>query len=236
MYKYELHCHTKRSSQCAGISADEIVELYLANGYDGVCITDHFLNGNTTVHRNCPNGTYEEKIDLFCKGYEEVKERAKDRLKVFFGFEASYRGTDILVYGFDQQALEKLPQLPDMDLRSFCDFCRERGALAVQAHPFREAGYIDHIRLYPNCEGVESMNSARDKRCNELGAFYAKAYDKIATGGSDLHHADQKMLSGMAFDEEVHSIEELIALLRAGKGEIIYAPNQYKPTGLPVAF
>ena len=228
MYKYEMHCHTKYGSLCGRMSASDIVELYLANDYDGVCITDHFLNGNSIVHRDCPNGTYEEKIGWFCQGYEEVKACAAGRLKVFFGFEASYLGTDILVYGVDEQRLKQLSQLPEMDLRSLCDFCREIGALAVQAHPFREASYIDHIRLYPNCEGVETFNSARDQRCNDLAAYYAKAYGKVSIGGSDIHHVSQKTLSGMAFDEEVHSMEQLIALIRSGKGEILNVPNQYQ--------
>ena len=38
--------------------------------HDGVCITDHFLNGNTTVHRDCPNGTYAQKIERYCQSYE----------------------------------------------------------------------------------------------------------------------------------------------------------------------
>ena len=228
MYKYELHCHTGRTSACGVMSAEEIVALYLANGYDGVVITDHFLNGNTTVNRELPGGTYEEKIDLFCKGYEEVKEKAEGKLKVFFGFEASYKGTDILVYGLDGEKLKAFPEIPAMDLRSLADFCREQGALAVQAHPFREDSYIDHIRLYPNCEGVEALNSARTSLCNDLGFYYAKAYGKIATGGSDLHRPEQKMLSGMAFDEEVTSVGQLVTLLRAGKGTILHQPNCYR--------
>lgn len=229
MYKYELHCHTGTTSACGTMSADEIVDLYLANDYDGIVVTDHFLNGNTRVHHIIPNGSYEEKIDLFFKGYEEVKEAAKGRLKVFFGLEASYRGTDILAYGFDRESLKVCPEIPNMDLRSFADYCREHGVLAVQAHPFREDSYIDHIRLYPNCEGVETFNAARNTLCNDLSAYYAKAYGKIAVGGSDIHHTNQKMLSGMAFEEEVTSIKELIALLRAGKGQIVCAPNLYIP-------
>lgn len=227
MYKYELHCHTGTTSACGSMTADEIVDLYLANGYDGVVITDHFLNGNTRVHSILPDGTYAEKIDLFFKGYEEVKEAAKGRLEVFFGLEVSYLGTDMLAYGFDRDSLKACPQLPEMDLRTFADYCREHGVLAVQAHPFREDSYIDHIRLYPNCEGVEAFNAARNALCNDLGAYYAKVHDKIAIGGSDIHHTNQPMLSGMAFDEKVTSIEQLIALLRSGKGRIVCAPNLY---------
>lgn len=227
MYKYEMHCHTAQTSACASLTAQQIVELYLANGYDGIVITDHFLNGNTTVNAQLPNGTYEEQIELFCQGYRQVKQAAGDKLKVFFGFEFSYKGTDILAYGFDEAKLKSLPKLKDMDMRSFVRFCRDCGVLAVQAHPYRTADYIDHIRLYPECEGVETLNACRDALCNDLGAFYAKAYNKIAVGGSDIHHANQKMLSGMAFDEEVQSLEQMIALLRAGKGSIIYDTNRY---------
>jgi len=210
------------------MSADDVVRLYIANGYDGVVITDHFLNSNTTVNSRLPNGTYEEKIELFCRGYEQVKEAAKQKLKVFFGLEFSYGGTDILAYGFDKAKLKACPELQNMDLRTFVKFCKDSDVLAVQAHPFRTAEYIDHIRLYTDCEGVETLNACRDARCNDLGAYYAKAYNKLAVGGSDIHHTDQKMLSGMAFDDNVQSAEQLIALLRAGKGQIIYAPNQYK--------
>lgn len=228
MFRYELHCHTARTSACASMSAEEIVELYLANGFDGVVITDHFLNGNTTVNYERPNGSYEEKIELFFQGYEGVKEAAGNKLKVFFGLEFSYKGTDILAYGFDKESMKRFPQLPDMDMRSFIRLCKDMGVLTVQAHPFREADYIDHIRLYPECEGVETLNACRDALCNDLGAYYAKAYQKIAIGGSDIHHTNQKMLSGMAFEEEIFSLQQLVSFLRAGKGQIIYSSNQYK--------
>lgn len=209
------------------MSAEDIVNLYLVNGYDGVVVTDHFLNGNTRVNQIIPNGSYEEKIDLFFEGYEEVKKAACGRLKVFFGLEVSYKGTDILAYGFDKDSLKACPQIPDMDLRTFADYCKSHGVLAVQAHPFREDSYIDHIRLYPDCEGVEAFNAARNRLCNDLGTYYAKAYNKIGIGGSDLHHLNQKMLSGMAFDEEIDSMEQLITTLRSGKGQIVCSPNQY---------
>lgn len=90
---------------------------------------------------------------------------------MFFGLEVSYMGTDMLAYGFDKESLKAFPELPSMDLRTFADFCRARGILAVQAHPFREDSYIDHIRLYPNCEGVETLNAARNALCNDLGVI-----------------------------------------------------------------
>lgn len=227
-YLYETHCHTAKISACSSLSAEDIVELYTANGYSGVFITDHFLNGNTTVNRNYTNASYAEKIEKFCLGYEEVKSVAGDRLKVMFGFEYSYLGTDVLVYGWNKEKLSRLPQIMDMDLRSFIIFCKENGALAVQAHPFREDFYIDHIRLYPDSEGVEVFNAGRTPLCNSLGDFYGRAYGKILTSGSDLHSVRQPILGGIEFDEPVKDENHFISLLREGKGTVSRRENCYK--------
>ncbi len=45
-YLYETHCHTNLISACSSLSPEEMVELYAKNGYTGVFVTDHFLNGN----------------------------------------------------------------------------------------------------------------------------------------------------------------------------------------------
>ena len=154
MYRYELHCHTAKVSACSRLSAREMVDLYLANGYDGIFVTDHFLNGNTTVDKSLP---YREAVAQF--------DIADD--------------------------------------------------------------YIDHIRLFPNAEGVEILNAGRDKRTNELATVYAEAFGKIVTGGSDLHVPTQPVLSGMAFEERLTSPAHMIGLLRAGKGEILRVDNRY---------
>lgn len=224
MYLYETHCHTARTSACSRLGAEEMAELYVKNGYTGIFVTDHFLNGNTTVDKSLP---YEEAIEEFFKGYEEVKRAAGERLQVFFGFEYSYRGTDVLCYGLDKQTLKSFPQILSVSMREFCDLCRERGALAVQAHPFREDFYIDHIRLFPNAEGVETFNSARNELCNRLGKFYAESYGKIQTGGSDLHSSEQKILSGMEFEEKINSEKDFIRLLREGKGKVVRRENKF---------
>lgn len=227
MYLYETHCHTAKVSACSRLSSEEIVELYIENGYSGVFVTDHFLNGNTTVDRRL---LFEEAVEKFCEGFEDVKRAAGKSLQVFFGFEYSYLGTDVLCYGWDKRTLKNFPQILSMSMREFCDFCRENGAFAVQAHPFREDFYIDHIRLFPNVEGVEAFNAGRTELCNRLGNFYADAYGKIRTGGSDLHSATQKTLSGMEFEEKIESERDFIRLLRAGKGRIVVKENKFVPS------
>ena len=46
MFKYETHLHTMPVSKCAHKSIRENLEFYKKAGYDGVFITNHFLDGN----------------------------------------------------------------------------------------------------------------------------------------------------------------------------------------------
>ncbi len=228
MFLYETHLHTALVSKCAKISPEQIVELYEKNGYDGVFVTDHFLNGNC-YYNGRDDLSYAERVHLYAEGYRAVKAAAGDRLQVFFGFEYSYRGTDILFYGWDEDALADIPEALSLKPSEFIKFANERGILTVQAHPFREAAYIDHIRLFPGTEGVEVYNAGRTDLANDLAYQYATAYGKIKTGGSDLHSAEQSMLSGVAFHERITSEAEFIDALRAGKGTVVKKPNVYQP-------
>ena len=224
MYLYETHCHTKRVSACSRLSAEDIVELYAANGYAGVFITDHFLNGNTTVDRTRP---YREQIREFCRGFREVKACAAGRLQVFFGLEFSFDGTDVLVYGWDEAQLSLHEEFLHVPFGKFGEYCAQNGLLAVHAHPFREADYIDHVRLSSAIEAIETFNAARTEQCNRLGAFYAEVYGKAAIGGSDLHARGQALLSGMGFAEKLVSEQDFIGRIRRREGSILKVPNVF---------
>ncbi len=223
-YKYETHCHTDSGSFCSRISAEELVDLYIANHYSGIFITDHFFN--------CPaskayakNLTFEQKTDELCIGYKRAKEYAKGRLDVFFAFEYYYKGTDFLTFGWDGEKIKKLKEIEKLDTNDYIDFARDNGAFVVQAHPFREAYYIDHIRLFPKTPAVETFNACRTESENRLALFYAEEKGKIITGGSDLHHAEQEILSGMEFEEKITDVKHFISLLSSGKGKIINQKN-----------
>ena len=187
MFLYETHCHNKISSACAGIDAKETVEFYRVNGYTGIFVTDHFVNGNAVVNYQKPNASYEEKVEEFIKGYEQIQKAAKGILQVFFGIEYSYKGTDVLAYGLDKKDLLEMPTEARTNMNIFIEYAREKGALTVQAHPFREDSYIDHIRLFPKAEGVEVYNANRNELCNRLSEIYANEYGKVKIGGSDFH-------------------------------------------------
>ena len=88
MFFYETHMHTSEGSACGFASGAMQARHYKALGYDGIVVTDHFFNGNSRINVDFPFESWERKIDLFCKGYENAYDEGKKiGLKVFFGFE-----------------------------------------------------------------------------------------------------------------------------------------------------
>lgn len=219
MYKYETHCHTKKVSKCSHIEAADLVEFYKSCGFSGIFITDHFFNGNTTVDRNQP---WNKMVEDFCKGYDGALKKGKEiGIDVFFGFEYSYHGTDVLVYGLDKEWLLSHPDVMSLGTTEFCDFARSEGALLIHAHPFREASYIDMIRLFPrNVDGVEIYNACRTDFENARAKEYADNYGLLYSAGTDNHVGLRESLGGMEFDGKILSVPDFVSKMKNGGGKV----------------
>lgn len=191
-FLYETHLHTSAVSKCASASPEEQVQRFRKYGYTGIIVTDHFLNGNTTVPRGLD---WKDSIEAFCQGYERARVAGEEwGLDVFFGFECSYHGNDVLTYGLGKDWLLAHPEIMQLSMRQYCEFARAEGGLVVHAHPFREAGYIDLIRLLPrSVDAVEVLNGNRSDFENERAAEYARNYDLAITAGSDIHQAQTRL-------------------------------------------
>ena len=228
MYRYETHLHTFPVSQCARVDAVESLRIYKEMGYDGVFITNHFLDGN--INRDVRNDPYEEQIEFYFSDYEKAKAAEKEiGIKVFLGIELTYKGTDFLVYGLDKAWFLAHPEIMDMKKSEELAFLMESGALVIQAHPFREAGYIDHIRLFPRCvHGVEVINASRTDEENRMADIYAKQYGLLSFAGTDNHSgASKSSFAGMESETPVESELEFIEKVKAEKMKIfIISPEE----------
>ncbi len=223
MYKYETHCHTAPVSACGRADVCETVEFYQRLGYDGLFITNHFIDGNIGGDRS---DSYENRIKFYYSDYEEAAEiGAKLGIKVFDAVEASYMGTDFLVYGLDKAWYLENPGIMDMPVPNRLDFFRENGGYIIQAHPFREAAYIDHIRLFPRrVDGVEIINASRTDFENEMARLYAENYGLKMTAGSDNHCGGRQLrLAGIETTTPINSVEEFIKVIRSGSFDIFTA-------------
>ena len=220
MYIYETHMHTHPVSQCARVSVEEALTAYKSEGYAGVFMTDHFIDGNLNIEaRSLP---YEERIAYYFSAYEEgVRVGREIGLDVFLGIEMTYGGTDFLVYGIDKQWCLEHPDMHKLPKSQLLRMMMDNGALVIQAHPFREAAYIDHIRLFPRCiHGVEVFNANRTEFENKLAEQYAENYGLLRFAGSDNHSgAGQILRGGMATETPISSVEDFIQRVASGEAK-----------------
>ena len=227
-FKYETHCHTSPVSKCAKASVEETVRFYQSIGYDGLFITNHFLDGN--INPESENLSYSDQIDYYFADFEEAAAVGeKVGLKVFPGVELSYKGTDFLIYGLEKEWYKANPEILQMKKTEELSYMIEQGAFVVQAHPYREAHYIDHIRLFPrSVHAVEIVNSNQMTEANEMAALYARQYGLLITCGSDnhwagdvFHHFQKKVLdpriAGMCSAKPIQSVSDYANMLKAGQ-------------------
>lgn len=210
MYRYETHLHTLPVSGCAKAGVRENLEFYKSRGYAGVFITNHFIDGNLNISRNLP---YEERIEFYFSDYEEALRIGKEiGLAVFDGLEMSYKGTDFLVYGLHKDWFLQHPEIEGMKKTQQLQLLLDAGALVIQAHPYREASYIDHIRLFPrHVQGVEVYNACRTELENEMARVYADAYGLLHFAGTDNHRAGaMPRLAGMESPEPITDEQDFI--------------------------
>ena len=219
-YLYETHLHTNVGSACAHNSPEEMVLAAKEKGYSGIFITEHNWRGNSCIDRSLP---WEVWIDRMAQSYYIAKaEGERLGLDVFFAYEAgffasSYHGAEFLIYGLTPEWLKAHPELKDMDAPEHLELVRSAGAMAVHAHPFREASYIPQAYLFPDCvDAVEAINanhsnsrrlSRHDPSYDEKATCYARAHSLSMTAGSDMH-SDQLLGGGVAFKEPMHSVED----------------------------
>ena len=217
MYKYETHLHTYPVSKCGKASVRENLLFYKSLGYDGVFVTNHFIDGNINIDSETP---YPDKINFYFSDYEDALELADEiGIKVFCGVEITYKGTDFLVYGLDKQWFLNNPSIVEMKKREELDFFIQNGALVIQAHPYREASYIDHIRLFPrNVHGVEILNANRNEFENEMATQYAKNYGLLPFAGTDNHRAGkQALFGGMQSDTPIQDEADFVQRVKNGE-------------------
>lgn len=225
-YMYETHMHTSESSACGHSTSIEMAKAHKEAGYTGMIITNHNWGGNTSIDRSLP---FAEWIEKFYECYMPAKQWGDENdFQVFYGYEAGYDGTEFLIYGLTIDWLKVHPEIKDASVKEQFELVNSVGGLVIHAHPFREAPYLDEIRLFPEyVHGVEGLNGghtspkskgafANNKIFNDKALSYAKEHGFVVTGGSDTHSVDL-FGGGVAFKEKLSSIEDYIVRIKSGK-------------------
>ena len=218
-YKYELHCHTAETSECAAALSKDTVEFYKSIGYSGLVITDHysFLTFGT-------DSAFKRQIDVdkYLRGYHNALEAAGDDFTVLLGMEIRYFATtnDYLVYGIDEDFIRKNGNMLFKGPRRFYELVKESGAIIVQAHPFRPYIHRANPKYIDGCEIFNGKD--KDKDFNQKAQAWAKKENfKIVTAGADYHRESQRgNASGIITEEKINNNDDLVRILKSGKYEI----------------
>ncbi|MCM1183947.1 MAG: PHP domain-containing protein [Roseburia sp.] len=227
-YIYETHLHTTAASACAKSAGADYISFYKELGYTGIIVTDHFFNGNCSIPKNLP---WEERVNLFCRGYEEAKaEGDRQGLQVFFAWEARFDGDEFLIYGLDKAWLLAHPEMMEWDHLTHHAKIRAEGGLVVQAHPFRERGYLSEVYVHPHqCDAFEVANAGNPHEQNRMAFRYAREHDIPMTAGSDIHHVghtDNGRIYGLEFEQPLSSIADYVRAVKSGTGYALHVPPE----------
>lgn len=215
-FLYEMHFHTKDTSNCANVKACDAVEEYIKAGYDGIVVTDH-LSPSTYMKYGRELLPWKKKIDFFLRGYKEAVKAAKGRINILLGMELRFRTSegdnDYLVYGITEEFLYKNPDLLSLDSKKLYQLAKENGLLVFQAHPFRVGMKITNPQFL---DGIEIFNgNPRHNSSNDIAEAWAKKYNLLVTSGSDYHEYVDLASGGIWFKEEIRTNEDLIRNLKS---------------------
>jgi len=215
--------HTSESSGCGTSTAAEQVRAYKKRGYQGIIITDHFINGYSTCPRH-HRISWEEKMVYVVSGYQSAKKEG-DRLglDVFLGWEFTIRGSDFLTYGLDWDFLINHPDLHKLDIQEYSTLVRENGGFLAQAHPYRDAAYIQHkLPVDPQyVDAIEVYNLTDANSTNKKALTFAEKHNLPGQAGSDSHGAHAHFTSGITLNQRAKNIHDIINAIKNREVEFI---------------
>ena len=226
LYKTELHCHTGDVSTCGYLSAEEIRDRYLENGYSTVVVTDHFNRINLFrsskylkyLADNDLKTNWQTRIDHYIRGYENLKRVSEGQLNVLLGIEfqswTEPNRNDYLIYGVTEEWLRASECITKFGYKEMAIYAHEFGLKIYQAHPFRkdmvitEHAYLDGIEVYNATVNVNSNN--------DFAELWADRHGLKKISGSDFHESIHKTAGGILTSAPITSNEQLLKVLDSG--------------------
>jgi len=222
-YWYETHMHTSEGSGCGRNTAKDQVRAYKNRGYQGIIITDHFINGYSTCPRH-RSISWEDKMKYVVSGYLAAKKEG-DRigLDVFLGWEFTIRGSDFLTYGLDWDFLMAHPDLHKLDVPEYSAVVRKNKGFLAQAHPYRDAAYIQYkLPVEPQyVDAIEVYNASDTEYVNAKALAFATKHNLPFQAGSDSHGTRIGFSSGIKMDHRAEDIHDIIKAIKGRQVALI---------------
>lgn len=223
MTKFELHAHTSECDRDARLSARELVRLYSAAGYDGMVVTDHYIERFYTLWfpDDVRGLTHEQQVRRWLRGYYTARDEGeKLGFTVLPGAEVRFDGfpNDYLLYGLHEDFFYTAPRLNELKNVNELVALMPENVCVVQAHPFRDGMVVANpAGLF----GIEAFNGGTEKFRNRMAREFARHYGLPMTSGSDIHSMARLAKGGIMTDDDIKTPEDLVSVLRSGNYSLI---------------
>lgn len=219
MIKFDLHVHSKGSSNCAQADEKTIIYDYKNAGYGGIVITNHF---SAPKFKNFMLGeTYIDKVDYFLSLFERVKkEGEKNGIKVLCGVEIEDNlGVEYILVGFEKSFLYSEKPLYEFSQQELYNMCDKKGIFMYQTHPFRNGVTCGNPKYM---HGVEAFNGHfHHLNNNEYAKAFAENNNLIKLAGIDYHQPCQPLTAYTLVPETVNDEVSLAKYLFSGQAKYV---------------
>lgn len=225
-YKIETHAHSNPASSCSNFTPGEVAERYSGQNFDGVVLTNHFLNMNVDGVNNA-----KEYAKWYLEDYHKFSyECEKLHLKAYLGLEIRFcnvNNNDFLVYGIDEEDVFGAAEYLNSDIETFYkEFKNDRNVI-LQAHPFRQGSepadteFVDGYEAY----NMHPNHNNRPAVCVEFVKKQREGF--LVCGGTDFHHEGHQGMIATMTETLPEDSFEVAKILKSGnfifnmKGSII---------------
>lgn len=195
----DAHIHTSGVSRCSRRTPAQIIAQCLADGTDGIVLTNHCDISYTKELG------YRDWCKIYVEEFYLTKELGEQYgVKVFFGVEVEtieLKKVHYLIYGITPEEFLVSPELYLMNQKKLFEYCEANGFALFQAHPYRN-GTLPQNPLY--LHGVEiSCHATHKTTMSESVRGFAKEHNLFISCGSDFHGDTYKAKCGMYISDDV---------------------------------
>lgn len=189
--KIDMHVHTSKYSSCAHMTPKEMATAALANGLDGVAITEH---------------DYLWSVD-------EIFELQKcfSKLKIFRGAEISTAQGHVLVYGIS--SIKEL--YTGISLGELVKYVHQHNGFAVIAHPCRYSDIIPEEIFTTGIDGLEVRSNNVLVYMKDAIQLIQSRLNIPGIAGSDAHRAEDFGMFATDFYDYLETEQEIISAIKS---------------------
>lgn len=196
MMLIDLHCHT-RYSQDNLLEPEDLFARAIEMRLDGVCITEHY--------------SYEASRPI-------MDRQPPDNLLVLRGLEVSTDHGHLLVYGVSDDSWNQWGRNTSLSFSKVVSSVHALGGVCVPAHPYRGWDSLgDRVFSLTGIDALETHNGMNASELNQPAIKAALKLGLPSIGGSDCHRGNQVGRAFTEFFDEIRSMEDLVAAVKAGR-------------------